>query len=187
MTSTSFAPLLSATRSRDSCWITLHAPALPRSASASASTAGGSPGCGHGRPAGSRWSRRARTASWCAARTWRSGDGGRARRRRPPRSCPSSWTRPRPRAPCGRVAAWWCLPRPSLGLRCFGGGDLALAQDRVDPGDLAPDLVEPARVVELAGHVLEPQVEVLLLRVGEGVDEAGDVELDQVGGLLVGH
>jgi hypothetical protein len=35
--------------------------------------------------------------------------------------------------------------------------------------------------------VLEPQVEVLLLGVGEGVDEAVDVEVEQVGGLLAGH
>jgi hypothetical protein len=35
--------------------------------------------------------------------------------------------------------------------------------------------------------VLEPQVEVLLLGIGEGVDEARDVEIDQVGGFLAGH
>ena len=51
------------------------------------------------------------------------------------------------------------------------GGDLALAQHGEHPRDVAADLAQPRRAVELAGRELEAQVEQLLARVREAVEE----------------
>src|SRR5262249_12570225 len=47
----------------------------------------------------------------------------------------------------------------------LGRGDLARPQLGVDASHVALELAEPRVVVELPGHVLEPEVEQLLLRV----------------------
>src|SRR5215211_7709481 len=67
-----------------------------------------------------------------------------------------------------------------LGAERLGGCDLALAQQRLDPGDVLAHLAEARAVVELPGGVLEPQVEQLLLRLGQPVLELDLVELAQL-------
>src|SRR5688572_8670419 len=52
-------------------------------------------------------------------------------------------------------------------LGSLGGGDLALAQQRVDTGDVLAQLRKAVEVVELAGDVLEPEVEQLGLGLGQ--------------------
>src|SRR6476660_7330773 len=182
MQSTSRAPELSATLSRDSCWITGHAPALPRPASASDATSAGSRPRAHGRPHGPRSPRRGRTAWWCAAASCGSGSAARGRPRSPPPSCPSSWTRRCPPAPCGACARR-SSRRPSrscLLLLLLVRLDLAFAQQRVDARDLATDVAESCAVVELTRGRLEAQVEVLLARLGELLDQLGVVELTEL-------
>jgi len=46
-------------------------------------------------------------------------------------------------------------------------GRRLLAQDRLDPGDLAAHFTHPARLFELLGGTLEAQVELLLLEAEE--------------------
>src|SRR3954469_12281192 len=67
-------------------------------------------------------------------------------------------------------------------LEGFGRRDLALAQDGVDAGHLALHLRETCVVVELAGDVLEPQVEQLLLGLGQRLDELVVAHLTKFGG-----
>src|SRR5687768_7121465 len=69
----------------------------------------------------------------------------------------------------------------------LGGSDLALAQQRVDAGDVLAYGAEPRRVVQAAGDVLEPQVEQLLLGLGEAGAELGVVGVAQVLRGAVGH
>src|SRR5262245_33010826 len=69
----------------------------------------------------------------------------------------------------------------------LGRGDLALAQQRLDAGDLAADLRQARHVVELTGRVLEAQVEQLFLRLAEPVLELGVVELSELLGRVVRH
>src|SRR5438045_3059576 len=68
-------------------------------------------------------------------------------------------------------------------LQCIGGGDLAIPQDRVDARHLLLDLPEAGVVVELAGDVLETQVEQLLLGLGQPVHELLVDHVAQLGGL----
>ena len=65
-----------------------------------------------------------------------------------------------------------------LGL---GRRDLALAQQRVDAGDLLADLTQPGVVVELAGDVLEAEVEQLLAGLDQPVDQLVVVHLAELG------
>src|SRR5437870_2457791 len=65
----------------------------------------------------------------------------------------------------------------------IGNGQLAFAQHRVDAGDVAPHLSEAAVVVELAGDVLEAQVEQLLFGLGQMGQELGVVHLAQLDGI----
>src|SRR4051812_25990595 len=58
--------------------------------------------------------------------------------------------------------------------------DLARAKDRVEAGDVLLHLADLAVAVELAGDVLEPQVEQLGLRLGEAGDELGVAEVAQI-------
>src|SRR5262249_24197344 len=67
-----------------------------------------------------------------------------------------------------------------LGRQRLGGRDLALAQQRFEPGDVLPHLAQPRAVVELPSCVLEAQVEQLLLRLGQPVLELHLVELAQL-------
>src|SRR2546421_8506348 len=59
----------------------------------------------------------------------------------------------------------------------FGRLDLPLAQDGVEAGDLLLHLAQAGVVVELAGDVLEAQVEELLLRLGQAGEQLVVVEL----------
>src|SRR5262249_58452634 len=77
------------------------------------------------------------------------------------------------------VSSAMCL---LLRFQLLGRGDLALAQQRLDPGHLAPHLRDARDVVELAGGVLEAEVEQLLLRFTQPVLEFGVVELSELCG-----
>src|SRR5665213_3112183 len=101
MQSTSLAPELSATRSRDSCWIISPAPALRPAASASAWTGAGSRSPGPGRPPWPCCPDRGRRGAWCAAPSSRSGDGVPVPPRTPPRWRPCRRRRQCPHGPCG--------------------------------------------------------------------------------------
>src|ERR687897_321055 len=72
-----------------------------------------------------------------------------------------------------------------LGAECLGGCDLPLAEQRLDAGDVLTHLAEARAVVELSRGVLEPQVEQLLLPLGQAVLELDLVELAQL--LRPGH
>src|SRR6266567_2844924 len=74
------------------------------------------------------------------------------------------------------VASSATMP-PLLPRLLLGGGDLALAEQRFDPRDLATHLRDAGDVVELAGRVLEAKVEELFLRFAEPVRELGVVQL----------
>src|SRR5918998_239519 len=100
MQRTSLAPLLSATRRRDSCWIIGPARALRRGASACAWRAAGSRGCAPGRPPGRRW--------------------------------------------------WWRRSSRPLGGSGLGRGDLPLAQEGVDAGDLLAEVPQAGAVLQAA-------------------------------------
>src|SRR4051794_3653064 len=69
----------------------------------------------------------------------------------------------------------------------LGRFDLPQAQEGVDPRDLTAHLTQARGVVQLSGDVLEAQVEVLLLGLGQLAEQAVDVELAQLFRLLVGH
>src|SRR4051812_11543321 len=69
----------------------------------------------------------------------------------------------------------------------LGRFDLPQAQEGVDPRDLAAHLTQARGVVQLPGDVLEAQVEVLLLGLGQLAEQAVDVQLAQLFRLLVGH
>src|SRR5437588_4858219 len=76
------------------------------------------------------------------------------------------------------------LGRSAIALLGLGLGrlDLALPQDGVEAGDLLFHLAQPGVVVELAGDVLEAQVEQLLLRVGQVREQLVVVHLAELGG-----
>src|SRR5688500_10546436 len=65
----------------------------------------------------------------------------------------------------------------------LGQLDLPLAQDRVEAGDVLADVPDASVTVELTGHVLEAQVEQLLLRLAESADEIGIAQAAELGGL----
>src|SRR5262249_19310058 len=69
---------------------------------------------------------------------------------------------------------------PLLRWLLFGSRDLALAEQRLDTGHLAPELRDARDVVELSGRVLEAKVEELFLRLPEPVLELGVVELPEL-------
>src|SRR5690606_14364725 len=69
-------------------------------------------------------------------------------------------------------------------LQCLCSGDLALAQDGVQAGDLPLGLAHPCGVVLLAGGQLEPQVEQRLLGLAEAADQLVVVEVAQRRALL---
>src|SRR5262245_6325522 len=169
MHNTSRAPELSATRSRDSCWIIAPVPVLPRRASASASRAAESRRCAPCRLRARRWSRRARRTAWCAATSCGSGGAARARPPRPQRACPSWWRRRCPLGLCVRLIA--LLLPPSAFRLCFVRFDLSLAQQGLDTRDLAPIRADLGCVVELAGGEVEPSLPQLLLGLREPVRE----------------
>src|SRR5947199_4665848 len=83
----------------------------------------------------------------------------------------------------GRVGVglvWSATGRlPLLGL---GRLDLPLAEDRVDAGHLLLHLAQAGVVVELAGGVLEPQVEQLLFGLGQHCEQLAVVHLTELGG-----
>src|SRR5262249_18343702 len=64
-----------------------------------------------------------------------------------------------------------------LGL---SGRDLALAQQRLDTGDVAPNERDARHVVELTRRVLEAEVEELFLRLVQAVCQLRVVELTQL-------
>src|SRR5438477_9117224 len=66
-------------------------------------------------------------------------------------------------------------------LLLFRLGDLALAEDRVQAGDVLAHGVQAGVVVELSGHVLEAKVEQLLLSRGQVVEQLLVVHLAQLG------
>ena len=154
MHSTSRAPELSATLSRLSCWITTSprpSPALRRRASASASTAGGSRRCARGRPRGRRSPRRARRALRALQRLAVAAvphavddrdDDRLVHLRRHDDALPHL-----ARVGARRRRSSSVIVGSSLAPRCLGGRDLALAQQRLDAGDLAPHLRRSARVL----------------------------------------
>src|SRR5919197_77561 len=150
----SFAPVLSATRSRDSCWITSPSPGSPPAASAWSPTGGGSPSAGRGR------------------------------RGTPRSSCPSCRTRRSPHGPSApRAALLPSDSCGDLVLaRSRGEAQLALAHDRVDPRDVVPDGTQPPVVVQLPGGHLEAEVEQLLLGLPHAQRELLVAELTQLGG-----
>src|SRR4030095_9945491 len=99
-------------------------------------------------------------------------------------SCPSC-RRPRPRSgPCGSPAACSRSSCPARSLALPLLGPLALVHHGEDPGDVLADLAQPVRVVELAGDVLEPEVEQLLLGLGQ---LGGQLIRVQVGQLTCLH
>src|SRR5437763_3282115 len=67
------------------------------------------------------------------------------------------------------------------------GGDLTGPQLGVDAGDLALQLLQAGVVVELTSHVLEPQVEQLLLRFRQPLDELIIGEVANFCGFLIRH
>src|SRR4029434_7565727 len=85
--------------------------------------------------------------------------------------------------PCGsRGACSWSCPARSLALPLLV--PLALVHHGEDPGDVLSDLAQPVRVVELAGDVLEPEVEQLLFGLGQ---LGGQLVAVQVGQLTCLH
>src|SRR5438105_6156578 len=68
-------------------------------------------------------------------------------------------------------------------LHGFGSGDLTVPKDRVDARHVLLHLPEAGVVVELAGDVLEAQVEQLLLGLGQLGQQLLVVHLAQLGGL----
>src|SRR5690606_19734238 len=78
-----------------------------------------------------------------------------------------------------------CRFRSSSSLahaRCGTDAELALAQDRVDPRDVATHGLEPPVALQLAGGRLEPQVEQLFLGLLELGDESLVVEPVELAG-----
>src|SRR3954451_1278040 len=70
---------------------------------------------------------------------------------------------------------------PSL-LRAGGDAELALAHDRVDPGDVAAHRAQPPVALQLAGGRLEAEVEQLLLGLAQLLEQTLVVEAAQVVG-----
>src|SRR5205807_743862 len=201
---TSLAPELSAPRSRDSCWITWHAPAPRPPATASASTAVGSPAPAPCHRCGRRSSRRGRRGAWCAVPSWRSGGGAPSRSLPPRLSCSWRWRRPCPPAPCagwagpppdpGRGAGTSGLPAPVAGARRRGMGCgllrrfqrlrffyLPFPEHGEDAGHIAPQLSQAFGIVELTGDQLEAEVEQLLLGLAQAGAQFVGVHLSKVG------
>src|SRR5918992_3265291 len=174
---TSLAPVLSATRTRDSCWITWPSPRSPRSATASSSTAVESPSAEPCLQPWPRSSRRGRAASRSGGPSSGTGGGPSGPPPRRPRSCPSGRRRPRRCGPSARRAR-----SRRLLLVLLTGGQLAFGEDGHQPGDLVPDVLDEHRVVELAGGQLEPEVEQLLLRRLQPSPELLVREVTQLGG-----
>src|SRR5439155_20231415 len=79
------------------------------------------------------------------------------------------------------------LARPLGAFGGLGGRDLLFPQDRVDAGDVLAYLIQAGVVVELAGDVLEAQVEQLLPRLGQPPLELVVVDLPQLGRLHLHH
>src|SRR5439155_5804916 len=73
-----------------------------------------------------------------------------------------------------------------LVARRFGQAEFALAHDRVDPGDLAPDDLQPPVVVQLAGGALDAQVEQLRLGFAQLDHQILVGQLAQFGGTGAG-
>src|SRR3954453_18691222 len=99
-------------------------------------------------------------------------------------SIPAELTRPSrtlrllARAALGAVLLWSDI----CGLPGLEGRDLTLSQQGLHAGDVPLDLPEPCVVVQLAGDVLEPEVEELLLGLGQTRLELLVVELAQLAG-----
>src|SRR3954453_1186067 len=79
------------------------------------------------------------------------------------------------------------LPRVSVSvasaigvLQCLCGGDLPLAQDGVQTGDVLLDGPDAGGVLLLAGGQLEPQLQDLVLGVGQPADDLVVGELGEV-------
>src|SRR5204863_6380849 len=84
----------------------------------------------------------------------------------------------------------FALARSSLPLPSASGPpqllvevDAALARHREEPRDIAPGGAQRSRVLELAGRVAEAQVERLLARLLEALDEIVVVESVDLGAL----
>src|SRR3954453_1178203 len=80
------------------------------------------------------------------------------------------------------------LPRVSVSvasaigvLQCLCGSDLPLAQDGVQSGDVLLDGPDASEVLLLAGGQLEPQLEDLVLGLGEATHDLVVRELGEVG------
>src|SRR5579875_1619632 len=191
MQSTSRAPELSATRSRDSCWIIGPAPRSPRGATASAWRAAWSRPRARGLRRARCRPRRGRRGAWCAARSCRSAGGGRARRPRRPRSSASCRRPPPPPAPCGGWSA--SLRRRSRQvlrasrLLLAVGGPLGaglrpvLPERGEDPRDVLLHLADARRVVQLPRRLLEAEVEQLPARLGQLVLELARLQPEVLG------
>src|SRR5262245_56860066 len=97
---------------------------------------------------------------------------------------PSRVLRALPRASVAVAVSSGIAGVPLVGGELLGRFDLALAQHGGDPRHVLSHLADAGGVGELAGDVLEPQVEELLARVGQALDELGVAEVAQGGGLL---
>src|SRR6478736_5324184 len=74
-----------------------------------------------------------------------------------------------------------------ISLACLGSDDLALADVGVDAGDLLAHRADLGVVVERPGGIAEAQVQRLLLRGAQLLDEGLDAELLELGVGLGGH
>src|SRR3954447_6481401 len=74
-----------------------------------------------------------------------------------------------------------------LVLQCLCGGDLTHPHLGAHSGDVALELLQAGVVVELSGDMLEPQVEQLLLRLREALDELVVGEVAQLDRFRVRH
>src|SRR5215211_9121082 len=75
---------------------------------------------------------------------------------------------------CLPVVLWAAVIRcRPLGRLGFGGGDLPLPQEGVDPGHLLAEVPEAGAVLEAPGGVLEAEVEQLGPRLAQPIDQLG--------------
>src|SRR5436190_6141414 len=74
-----------------------------------------------------------------------------------------------------------------LHLQRLSGGDLPDPHLGADSSDVALELLQAGVVVELSGDMLEPEVEQLLLRLGETLDELVVSEVTDLDRLRVRH
>src|SRR3972149_319261 len=186
MHSNSRAPLLSATLSRDSCWIIGPAPRFQRPASAWSWRADAFRRSERYRPPWRRRHRHGRGTASCSVQPCHTaGDASTARSRRGPSG------RGR-RTPQRRLSSCvWHAPRPSLTFLFRGpllrgpSFEFLFPDHRGEPGDIFAHLAEACGVVQLVGGELETQVEELLLGFLQPLLQLLPCEVAQVDGFHV--